>query len=285
LFDCAGEPLVGIVSLPAERPPAETAVLVVVGGPQYRAGAHRQFVSLARALASAGHAVLRFDVRGMGDSGGPRRDFENLSDDIGCALDAFAAALPGVRRFVLFGLCDGASAALLYLHDRRDARVEGLCLLNPWARSAATLARTHLKHYYLQRLRDPAFWRKVAAGGVGWERVREFARSLRAGAARPRGSARTAARPSFQQAMASAWRRFDGRILLALSSDDLTAREFVEHASSAPEWRGLLEGARVRRLELAGADHTLSEPKAQAAFEDAFGRWLGGAAWVAGETS
>ena len=44
-----------------------TAVLVVVGGPQVRAGSHRHFVQLARHLATHGHAVMRFDVRGMGD--------------------------------------------------------------------------------------------------------------------------------------------------------------------------------------------------------------------------
>src|SRR5258707_6492460 len=48
MFDCEGESLVGILSgagLPAGR-----GVLIVVGGPQYRAGSHRQFTLLARHL-------------------------------------------------------------------------------------------------------------------------------------------------------------------------------------------------------------------------------------------
>jgi alpha/beta superfamily hydrolase len=49
-------------------------VLVIVGGPQYRAGSHRQFTLLARSLAEQGFAVLRFDYRGMGDSTGAMRD-------------------------------------------------------------------------------------------------------------------------------------------------------------------------------------------------------------------
>jgi hypothetical protein len=45
-------------------------VVIIVVGPQYRAGLHRQFVSLARTLSTAGFLVLRYDYRGMGDSDG-----------------------------------------------------------------------------------------------------------------------------------------------------------------------------------------------------------------------
>ena len=59
LIECAGEQLVGIISRPPVAAPAALGVVIVVGGPQYRAGSHRMFVELARALATAGHAVLR----------------------------------------------------------------------------------------------------------------------------------------------------------------------------------------------------------------------------------
>ena len=67
-FDCVEEQLLGVVSLPAQA--SDIGVLVIVGGPQYRVGSHRQFVLLARYLAASGYPVLRFDVRGMGDSSG-----------------------------------------------------------------------------------------------------------------------------------------------------------------------------------------------------------------------
>ena len=70
-FDCDGERLVGVVAVP-ERP-VPVGVLIVVGGPQYRAGSHRQFVHLARRLAGAGIAAMRFDYRGMGDASGDAR--------------------------------------------------------------------------------------------------------------------------------------------------------------------------------------------------------------------
>ena len=192
-FSCQGQHLVGVVSLPAA--PRRVGMLIVVGGPQYRAGSHRQFVQLARRVAAEGHAVLRFDCRGMGDSGGEQRSFEDISPDIAAAVQALLQAAPAVQQVVLWGLCDGASAALLYLGDSaRDPRVTGLCLVNPWLRSQATLARTHVKHYYTQRLRQPEFWAKLLRGGVAWQALCGLARSLRlaAAGAKPTNTSATA---------------------------------------------------------------------------------------------
>jgi alpha-beta hydrolase superfamily lysophospholipase len=93
------------------------------------------------------HALLprrisgsRFDVRGMGDSEGAARSFESIERDIGAAVDCLQRRMPGTERVVLWGLCDGASAALLYWHTTQDVRVSGLSLLNPWVRSEASLA-------------------------------------------------------------------------------------------------------------------------------------------------
>src|SRR5215471_15952260 len=72
--------LIGLLHMPDPSP--SLGVVIVVGGPQYRAGSHRQFVLLARDLASNGAAVLRFDCRGMGDSGGNFPGFERIGPDI-----------------------------------------------------------------------------------------------------------------------------------------------------------------------------------------------------------
>lgn len=53
-FDCQGERLVGILAEPVTGEPAEVGVVIVVGGPQYRAGSHRQFTLLARHFAAHG---------------------------------------------------------------------------------------------------------------------------------------------------------------------------------------------------------------------------------------
>ncbi|WP_084267913.1 hydrolase 1, exosortase A system-associated [Azohydromonas lata] len=269
-FDCRGQQLIGVLAVPAGAATAavDTGVVIVTGGPQYRAGAHRVFVCLARALAGAGVAALRFDLRGMGDSEGDFPGFEHVAPDVAAAVDALQAQCPGLRRVLLWGLCDGASAALLYLHATRDARVRGLCLLNPWVRSAQSLARAHVKHYYLQRLLQGEFWRKLLRGGVGLAALGDLAGNLRgalgrgSGGGAARGDGQGAAPASYQQRMAQAWRGFDGEVLLLIAGQDLTGREFLEHAAADAHWRGLLQRPGVRREDCAGADHTFSSEPA-----------------------
>ena len=253
LSSCAGETLAGILALPDV--PLDTGVVIIVGGPQYRAGSHRQFVLLSRALAAAGHGVLRFDYRGMGDSTGDLQNFETVNADIACAIDTLQAAVPELRNVVLWGLCDGASAALLYCQATQDLRVGGLCLLNPWVRSPASLAKTHVKHYYAERLRQKEFWVKLLSGRVAWRALAGLAQNLRAALRKPPEAITSA----FQDRMAIEWKSFAGPILLVLSGDDYTAKEFLEHARSNTLWAGALEkNALIQHLE-PGADHNLSE--------------------------
>lgn len=268
-IDCGGEALLGI--LHRSRADADTAVLVIVGGPQYRAGSHRQFVRLARRLSAAGHPVLRFDVRGMGDSGGAMRGFEETGDDIRAAIDALQQRLPAVRRVVLWGLCDGAAAALLYRHATADARVRGVAALNPWVRSPATEARTLLRHYYTERVRQPGFWRKLLSGRVAAGAVNELLHRVRAASA---SGMPTAQDTPFQQRMALGWKSLDGRVLLILSGEDYTAREFLELAARDEAWRAHLRDPRLLRHDLPGADHTFSTPGAGAAVEQLTLDWL-----------
>lgn len=274
---CEGEALLGIVHHPgagAAQAAQATGVVIIVGGPQTRVGSHRQFVHLARALAAAGHPVLRFDVRGMGDSTGALHAFEQISPDIGAAIDALQRHAPQVRQVVLWGLCDGASAALLYLHDRADARVRGLCLLNPWVRSEASLARTHVKHYYLQRLAQREFWAKLFRGRVGWEALGGLAASVRMAAGK--GGRATATPVTYQQRMAIAWRQFDGPVLLVLSGNDYTAKEFAEYVAGHVEWQALLAQPLLHQCLLPHADHTFSALLQRVEVEAATITWLAG---------
>jgi exosortase A-associated hydrolase 1 len=277
LFDCAGETLLGILARP--ETPTDTAVVVVVGGPQYRAGSHRQFVLLSRALAAAGVAVLRFDYRGMGDSCGAQRDFEGVSADIAAAIDALQQRLPDVRHIALWGLCDAAAAAMLYCHDTRDPRINGLCLLNPWVRSEASLARTQVKHYYLQRLQQKEFWLKLVRGGVATQALGGLAQNIRtafgSASVNAAGTAKAAApQKPFQQRMAMAWHQFPGQILLLLSGEDYTAKEFQEFASTDPAWKNYLTHPCLQRHELPGVDHTFSGAASRQQAEHLTREWV-----------
>lgn len=266
-FDVDDATLVAIVTAPTvERfaAPHATGVLIVVGGPQYRVGSHRQFVLLARALADAGFAVMRFDHAGAGDSSGTPTAFTSRDQDIRAAIDAFFAATPAIRDIAIWGLCDAASAALMYAPT--DRRVSHLMLLNPWVRSDEGLARTQLRHYYRARLFDPTLWRKLVAGRL------DLRRSLR----ELLSAARTAGRRTkvvedepYQVRMARGWTGFAGGILLIRSGDDLTAREFTDHASRDAAWKGLLQQPRVACRELVEADHTFSRQ----AWRDRVAEW------------
>ena len=271
VFDCAGEALVGIVSQPETA--SDIGIVIIVGGPQYRIGSHRQFVLIARALAEAGYPVLRFDYRSMGDGTGGRREFVDVQDDIAAAVGALQQQCPSVRKVVLWGLCDGASAALLYVQATGDRRIAGLCLLNPWVRSAASLARTQIKHYYLQRLMQPEFWTKLVRGGVAVAALRDLIGNVRASRTRPVRTA-TAATASFQDRMAMGWKDFEGPILLLLSELDYTAKEFLECIQMQPAWSGTLQQTNLTRQDLSEADHTFSNTRDRAAVVRTMLEWL-----------
>lgn len=251
-FACEGQQLVGIVSLPSAPP--TRGVLIVVGGPQYRAGSHRQFTQLARRLAAGGVAAMRFDYRGMGDSEGDLRSFEAVDSDLRAALDAFFAAVPSLHEVALCGLCDGASAAVFYAAG--DTRVRGLVLLNPWARTEQGAARAALQHYYGARLASGDFWRKLLSGrfkpGAALSSALGLLRQARSTPAQEAGD-------SLPDRLYRRLNAFRGRVLVVLSGADLTAQEFAGLAQSSAPWRTLLADSRVTRCELPGADHTFSQ--------------------------
>jgi exosortase A-associated hydrolase 1 len=272
-FECEDEQLVGILS--GVEQPATRAVLIVVGGPQYRAGSHRQFTLLARQLAEHGVPALRFDYRGMGDSGGDARSFEDVGADIRCAIDRLFAHVHGLQDVVLWGLCDAASAALLYAH--RDARVSGVVLLNPWVHTEQGAARAHLRHYYVRRLFSRGLWQKMARGEF---RFRDTAAALGRSIADALGARRAPGAQSAGQTlparMEAALRRFQGRVLLILSGNDLVAQEFRSVVAASSGWQELLAAERVTRHDLPEANHTF----ARRDWRDQVARWT--EAWIRG---
>lgn len=268
LFECHGEQLLGVLAH-AQRP-CDCGVLIIVGGPQYRAGSHRQFVLLARELARAGYSSLRFDYRGMGDSAGGPRDFRHVGADIEAAIDAFNTAAPQLKRIVLFGLCDAASAALMHGVDLKP--VAGMVLINPWVRDDVSLARVQVKHYYCARLIHPAFWGKLLRGDIDYRASGAgLAQRLRAVFGSRRDESPDA---GFQGAMADGLRRFKRPVLLILSGKDLTAQEFRDYTANHAAWCGLLGAPHITRFDLADADHTFSRQQWRAQVESALLAWL-----------
>jgi uncharacterized protein len=271
-FDCKQAQLAAVLHLPSAC--KDIGVVVVVGGPQYRVGSHRQFILLARELAAADFAVLRFDYGGMGDSDGELLGFEHIDMDIRADIDELMRRVPSVKRIALWGLCDGATAASFYAPT--DARVVGLTLLNPWVRSDQTLARSLFFHYYRDRLFDFAAWRRLllnpkaiggALGSIGRIAKTVLMRHSSAASkpplddrseAAPESTAPKSSTLPLIERMSAALHSFSAPILLILSGVDITANEFVEGVRGNRRLHRRLQAPNVTRQTLDPADHTFS---------------------------
>lgn len=257
VIDCHGERLLGILHEARAGSPRRPGVLVIVGGPQYRVGSHRQFVVMARQLAAAGYPVLRFDYRGMGDSEGEVRPFDAVDDDVRAAIDAWCTADPTLPGVVLWGLCDGASAAMMYCSQ--DARVVGLVAVNPWVRTEAAEARSYVRHYYLDRVLQRSFWVKLATLRVDLvASLADLFSKLRTTRVSPSGRASGHESPGFIERMRSALDNFPGSLLVVTSERDLTAKQFEELVAADDSWGATMGRCKAKFRTIGGADHTFS---------------------------
>jgi exosortase A-associated hydrolase 1/exosortase A-associated hydrolase 2 len=280
LFPCGDAQMVGVLHRTAQ--PAKRGVVVVVaGGPQYRAGAHRQFVSLARELVEIGMPVLRFDLRGMGDSNGRHRGFQHSNDDIRAAIDALLAHEPQLQEIVLFGECESASGILFYAFQ--DARVKGAVLVNPWVRTEEGRAKVIVKHYYSQRIFEREFWRKIVTGKFQLRAsLKEFLGTLRTVLTRSKqnmegGVARTyadIADMSLPLKTAVGLKSFGGAVMILMSGKDYIAREFDEVVSESTLWQTLMARPSVQRIDLADADHTFSRDEWRLQASESVRNWM-----------
>ncbi len=281
LFDCAGDASVGIVSLPTAVPASHTGMLIVVGGPQYRVGSHRLFVKLARHAASQGVPAMRFDYRGMGDSWAPLRTFESVDDDLQAATDAFLQQVPSLKRVVIWGLCDGATAACFYAS--KDKRVGGLILVNPWVQTPEGAVDTRLKHYYRRRLLSADLWHKLLV-----QRQLPKASSLKVLLTTLSQSVATRLKRVFVRRAAQAHdnamplpertghhvQRSGVPVALALSDDDKLAREFEDQAMPTAPWRHVMSTKLIDLAHLDHADHTVTSPVASERLFALTASWL-----------
>lgn len=261
VFECEGSQLLGMLHEP-EAPVSAGMLIVVAGGPQFRVGAHRQFVALARQMASAGMATLRFDHRGTGDSDGECKGFMDMAADIRVAIDVFFKEYPSLERVVIWGECESASAAAFYAHS--DARIDGIFMVNPWIRTEAGQAQTYLKHYYWNRLRDPKFWRKVKRGDFsllrsikGWLGLVSDARKSGQSNKKAANDVDLAALP-LPERLTRSLMLYSGRVYVLTSGNDYIAQEFKDFIGKSSLWQGSDLNQRIEFSDMADADHTFS---------------------------
>lgn len=269
--------LIGILHQPAD-PVTTGVVIIVAGGPQFRVGAHRQFVVLGRRMAELGLSVLRFDHRGTGDSGGEYRGFLDMKEDISAAIDTLFEKCPHLEKVVLWGECESASAGGFYAHT--DPRVAGVFMVNPWIRTEAGQAKTYLKHYYWNRLRDPELWKKIKSGQFSFfHSLKAYLKLLmHAG----KGSTKKANKTETENLsslplpirLTRSLKKFSGELYILTSGNDYIAQEFNDFTATSPEWKSSGLNDKIRFHEMQDADHTFSRPEWREALFQNTEQWI-----------
>lgn len=233
--------------------PNSHGLLIVSGGNEIRCGAHRGMARLAAKVAAAGHPVLRFDRRGIGDSEGDNGGFESSGPDIAAACALFRTECPHLGHITALGNCDAATALLL--HNLRTG-IDALILANPWAIDAAcddaspgdepTLPpAAAIRARYIAKLKDPREWWRLLNGGVN---LRKLARGL--------WGARSPAPADLAQRLAAGLAGFAGPMRLLIARRDSTAQAFMA------AWTSSIFDSRPDNVQLLACDsasHSFSD--------------------------
>lgn len=137
--------LTGVLSLPVEGSTPGMPVVIPNTGLDPRTGPNRLHVHIARALAAAGHPVLRMDLGGLGDSDpAPGHGSEPL-EDLGAALSLLTARRYGPQ-FAVIGNCSGAHDG--YCFAQINTRIAAVGMIDGYAYDTPK----HRRLQYLARL-------------------------------------------------------------------------------------------------------------------------------------
>lgn len=126
-FKSESEDIVGKMLLPSDNKAGEKLPAIIVLGPWTQVKEQVQY-AYGKQLASHGYAVLNFDFRFWGESGGKPRYYESTSEKVKDALNAVAylKTLPYVdaANINMIGVCAGAGITMKTVMQTKDiARV------------------------------------------------------------------------------------------------------------------------------------------------------------------
>jgi exosortase A-associated hydrolase 1 len=259
IFKSNGKQLIAIEHLPevVHQKQPKKGMIIVVGGPQTRVGSHRLFVYLARALAKQGVTVFRFDYNGAGDSEGAVSSFTEIQEDIDAAISTFHQRHSDITELALWGLCDAASAILLYLNEKPEqAKIKQVFLVNPWVRQTQTQAKSYLRSYYIKRFLSKNFWQKLVTGKV---KTKSTFNDIQKFYQQSKTSNTINNQENFVTKMLLGLNKFSGTCDILLSGNDLTADEFQLLIKSNKHWRHAMAHATIKKQTIWHADHTFSQ--------------------------
>lgn len=257
-FACEGAALAATL----DEAPGTTGLLIVSGGNEIRSGAHRGMAMLAQRVAAAGHPVLRFDRRGIGDSEGTNGGYRSSGPDIAAAIAAFRDAAPQLTRVVAFGNCDAASALLLH----QPLALDGLILANPWtyeddgdddaeADEPALPPASAIRARYLSRLKDPKSLLRLVKGEVDF---RKLFRGLSALGKKPAAPAFGSLADELDSLLAEVF----CPVTILLATGDRTAQAFMEKLAKSLAYIEQNPGS-IRVERLASPSHSFAGDDAE----------------------
>lgn len=276
-FQCEGKNLIGF--LHGGDDACTLGVLTLVaGGPQYRGGVGRQLLRLGRRLAAEGMPVMRFDHRGLGDSEGSFRGFRFLYDDIAAAIAEFKVRAPAVKRLILWGGCDSATAALINAWKLPEV----VCVIagNPFVSTTASVSTVRRKHY-VTRLRQRSFWLKLLRFQYNpFAYASGLFKTLKGKMTRAQGHggqgeiAVPAIDDSFINELLTGLENFDGKILFLMGDRFLLSDEFNELVASTPRWQRAYARRDFERIDIVGGDQVFSTQSSQDQMFDIASEWI-----------
>lgn len=177
----------GLLCRPADDV-ALTKPIVLLGnaGSIYHVGPNRLYVMLARRLATAGFASIRYDLANIGDGMKHPHAEENFpypSDAVERISDVinFVKQDLGFDRAILTGFCSGATQAFqAALAQSPESTLVEIIMVNPKTFYGGQAVRDgdnlvmRRSSYYSRAIRDPSRWRRLFAGDIDYRKLWAF---------------------------------------------------------------------------------------------------------------
>ncbi len=265
-FLCGHHRLYGIVHMPPGIKCSHFIVIIVTGGPQIRAGAHRLYVQLSRFLSGHGIPTMRFDYEGMGDSEGRFVGFSGAGPSIAAAVSFLQKRYSPDMKIVFWSLCDGATATALYCaahsHD-----ISGMILCNPLILTDEGLARSTFRHYYWNRLFDKDFLGKLLRFQLdfrdSFSSLWAYLKSANFISKQKHEDREGGALSNLPRKVFRSLHKFPGPVRIILSTNDIVASNFLDELKKHKELKQDYKTGKVSNFMVQGADHTFVDPDAR----------------------
>ncbi|WP_339690305.1 hydrolase 1, exosortase A system-associated [uncultured Parasphingorhabdus sp.] len=234
-----------------------TALLIVSGGNEIRAGAHGGMAQLARRIAEQGFPVLRYDRRGIGESSGENREFPGSADEIAAAARFLRQQQPQVSKIIAFGNCDAATALALF---GPDAGIDGYVLANPWVIETSDKRDSEkslpssaaIRSRYWDRIKNPRTIIDLLSGKIDF---RKLLKGLMQASKVEENSA-------LSIRLRNALSRLDRDSQILLAKRDTTARAFLATWNS-PDFATLRASTGITLETLDSASHSFADQAAK----------------------